>query len=157
MASANLRFLALRKRLAALLDTDAPAEDLLDRLLGELYRALPHYAVVGYLRADAGGLTVLAIRGADVAASAALASGAAWMAAEARAPIFIPDLTQDERARPLREAIVAELAIPALRDDELLGVLAVQSDRRGALGLGDRELLTWLAAQLSKRRELHGR
>lgn len=157
MASANLRFLALRKRLTALLDIDAPAEDLLDRLLSELYHALPHYAVVGYLRADAGRLTVLAIRGADAAAAAALASGAAWMAAEARAPMFIPDLGQDERARPLREGIIAELAIPALRDDELLGVLVVQSDRGGALGLGDRELLTWLAVQVSKRLELRGR
>ncbi|MDQ3901027.1 MAG: hypothetical protein M3319_11525, partial [Actinomycetota bacterium] len=49
------------------------------------------------------------------------------------------------------EDIAGDLAVPILHGSTVVGVIDVQSDRPGALGFGDRELLQWLAEQLGPR------
>lgn len=57
--------------------------------------------------------------------------GVIGAAATSRQPILVEDVTRDERyiSMPGLENIVAELALPILVDDELLGVLNVESQR----------------------------
>ena len=148
MPSANLRYLALRQRIAGLLTKEATSPLSLAALVRELYRGLPHYCVLGIFRVEGERLELVASHGADAGTVASTGAGLACVAAETRATVFVTDISRDERARPVYEGIAGELAVPILQGATVVGVIDVQSDRPGALGFGDRELLQWLAEQL---------
>ncbi len=148
MAGANLRYLALRRRIAGLLADEPHAGVTLVALVGELYRGLPHYRVIGFFRVVDDMLELVAGRGADLAAAA---GGLARAAQETASLVFVPDIRRDERARPADEGVVGEIAVPVLQLGEVVGVIDVQSDRLGSLGPGDRDLLQWLAGELGSR------
>ena len=151
MASPNLRYLALRQRLSGLLTEEAISPPSLAELVRELYRGLPHYRVLGIFTVEGERLELAAGRGADTEAMASTGAGLARVAAESRATVFVTDISRDDRARPVYEDIAGELAVPILHGATAVGVIDVQSDRPGALGFGDRELLQWLAEQLGPR------
>ncbi len=157
MASANLRYLALRRRLAGLLAEEVTPPISLVTLVRELYRGLPHYRVLGIFVVAGERLELTAGHGADAGAVAAMGSGLARVARESRVTIFVPDIGGDARARPVQAGIVGELAVPILHEGSTVGVIDVQSDRSGALGFGDRELLQWLAEQIGPRVRAAGR
>lgn len=150
MASTHLRYLALRRRIAGLL-ADDPSSDVLTTLVRELYRALPHYQVITIFKYAEDCLAVVAVRGIELEAAAQLAGGLARTAAENRAPLRIPDLSRDQRSRPAYTGIVAELVVPISYAGSVAGVIDVQSDRPGALGPGDQDLLHWLGGQIGER------
>jgi GAF domain-containing protein len=151
MASANLRYLALRQRIAGLLMGNVSPPVSLAALVRELYRGLPHYRAIGIFAVEGKQIELVAGHGADAGAVASAGTGLARVAAETGATVFVADVSRDERARPVYDGIVGELAVPILRGDTAVGVIDVQSDRPGALGFGDRELLQWLAEQLGPR------
>ena len=149
MASANLRYIALRSRLAALLEAEPGM--LLDSVVRELYRALPHYTAIVFFRVEQGGLAAIAAHGLDVSQAANMGEGLAAVAVSGGQVVFAPDLTHDRRARPLHEEMRGELAVPALHGGHATLVLDVQSRRAGGLTFYDRELLVWLAERLVER------
>lgn len=151
MASANLRYLALRQRIAGLLMEEVQLPVSLAALARELYRGLPHYRVLGIFTVEGKRLELAASHGADAGTVASAGTGLARVAAETRMTVFVSDISRDERARPVYDGIAGELAVPILHKETAAGVIDVQSDRPGALGFGDRELLQWLAEQLGPR------
>jgi GAF domain-containing protein len=73
------------------------------------------------------------------------------LAAVTRRPILSNDVTQDQRYlfRPSAEGIQSELAVPLLRNDQLLGVLDIQSPHLDAFSEQDVDALTTVADQLA--------
>ena len=148
MASANLRYLALRKRLAAVYDTGAAPTVILNSTLRELYRSLPHYSVIALFRVDGERLVRVGVQGAEVADAELMAAGLARVAMERQQPVLLADVTGDARVRPALPVVVGELVVPIVQDGRTVGVIDIQSERRNGLGQGDRELLQWLAVRL---------
>ena len=57
----------------------------------------------------------------------------------------VSDVRQDADYRVLDPATRSELAVPLVREDQIIGVLALESDRVGAFGEEDERVLTGLA------------
>ncbi|MBN1286592.1 MAG: SpoIIE family protein phosphatase [Anaerolineae bacterium] len=73
-----------------------------------------------------------------------------WAAGHAEV-VHVPDVTRDARFRALAGALdtCAEVALPLLIEDRVLGVLDVQADRVAAFGEDDLDVLKMLAGQLA--------
>ncbi len=77
--------------------------------------------------------------------------GAMGMAAQNRAPVEIPDV-RDQLENPLRELLLqagfrALLAVPLLREDEVVGALVIRRKKPGSFGKDTIELLQTFATQ----------
>jgi len=149
MASANLRYLAIQRRVAPLLVEAAPRATLVEKIVVELYRSLSHYSAIAYFQVEHDGLSLVAGRGLGEGEVDVLRAGLAAVVAREGQLLFVPDVARDPRVRPVREMVVGELLVPVVRDGAAIGVIDVQSERPNGLGLGDRELLSWLAAQMT--------
>ncbi len=149
MASANLRYLAIQRRLAPLLVEAVPRATLVEKIIGELYRSLSHYSAIAYFQVEDDGLSMAVGRGLGEGEVDVLRAGLVSVVAREGQLLFVPDVAREPRARPVREMVVGELLVPVVRDGAAIGVIDVQSERPNGLGLGDRELLSWLAAQLT--------
>ena len=149
--SANLRYLALRKRLAGLIAGTADAVPY-GRIVHELYRGLPHYTAIAVFAVAGEGLVLLAGRGVTDEQAQEMAEGLAAATVVNRVPLLIPDVSRDARVRSVSEEITAELVVPVLRDDVTAFVIDVQSERYATLGRADQELLGWLARELQQPR-----
>lgn len=144
---ANLRYIALRKRLGALLSASTeqvPYQQIID----ELYRGLPHYTAIAVFAVTAEGLMLQASHGVTDRQAGQMTEGLAAASVASKQPLLVPDLTNETRSRPISEAIIAELAVPMLRDDTPILVIDIQSDRYASLGRSDQELLLWLAHEM---------
>jgi GAF domain-containing protein len=77
--------------------------------------------------------------------------GVVGRAAASGEPVLATDVTQDPNwvPHPALPGTKGELAVPIRLQDEVLGVLDVQSDVAGALGEGDQVLLMGLAGQIA--------
>ncbi len=73
-----------------------------------------------------------------------------WVAREGK-PLLVPDVRQEPRYRPVPEIpdTFAELAVPLQVGGRVLGVIEVQSDRRGQLTEKEIPLLETLASQIA--------
>lgn len=149
MASANLRYFALRKRIDLLLAESPTAGTLPQRIVDELYRALPHYSLVALFRREGENLMLDVVRGLDPAQAQALSTGLATVVTSTRTSLLLTDIGRDQRARPAREDMIAELTVPVIRGEQVVHVFDIQSDRWGALGRADQELIEWLATRLA--------
>ncbi len=69
-----------------------------------------------------------------------------WVAQNGE-PLLIPDVSQDDRYVQLDAEIRSELAVPLKIDDQLIGVLNVDSIRLNAFGSEDLDFLTLLSQQ----------
>lgn len=143
---ANLRYIALRKRFAVIFSEAVTTP--YGRIIDELYRSLPHYTAIAIFAVTTEGLALQASHSITGEQARQMAAGLAAEAATSGKPLLVPDITRDTRARPLSDAIVAELAVPVLSNNVPVFVIDVQSDRYASLGRADQELLTWLAHAL---------
>lgn len=149
--SAHLRYLALRARLAPIVDEGVALQAVAERIVAELYRSLPHYTAVVVFSVEATGLRAIAARGVEPDQAGVMATGVAGVAARGTAPVFIADAASDPRVRPIHAGICTELAVPVPGAGGPGLVLDVQSDRPNSLGPSDRQLLGWLAVALQAR------
>lgn len=149
MAGANLRYFALRKRIEKLLKEPQTSAALAQRIVDELYRALPHYAVIALFRVEGDTLKAEARHGLDPPQAQTLATGVAATILSTNRSLLLIDLRRDQRARPARESIVAELVVPVIRHGQTVQVFDIQSDRWGVLGRADQELIEWIAMRLA--------
>ena len=72
-----------------------------------------------------------------------------WVAKEGKA-ILVPDVTKDGKYVNIDKDIRSELAVPLILEDEVIGVLNVDSRRISAFTHEDMELLSTLASQSAK-------
>lgn len=142
MASGNLRYLALRRRLEPLFGL--PVQLVID----ELYRALSHYSAIAAFRANRDELDLVAGRGLSARDAETMRRGLAQVVLREGQARFVPDIALDSRAQPVRDGVVGELAVPIRHHGATVGVLDVQSLQAGTLGIGDRDLLAWVADHL---------
>jgi phosphoserine phosphatase RsbU/P len=75
--------------------------------------------------------------------------GIVGAAAESRETVFVEDVSQDPRFLALAPGVVAELAIPLLHRDRLVGVLNIEGPQPGAFHPGARTALQVLASHLA--------
>ena len=71
-----------------------------------------------------------------------------WVAQTGK-PARIGKVSSDERYIPVRESVMSEMAVPLLVNEEVRGVLNVDSDRENAFSSEDEELLSQLAQHAS--------
>ena len=71
-----------------------------------------------------------------------------WVAKTGQ-PLRVPDVTADARYVSIRKDIRSELAVPLTLEDQLIGVLNVDSTRKNAFSPADEELLVALAHQIT--------
>ncbi|MCG6928028.1 MAG: GAF domain-containing protein [Acidobacteria bacterium] len=75
--------------------------------------------------------------------------GISGAAAVSREPVFVPDVSQDPRYVPVFPGVVAELAIPLVHQDHLVGVLNIEGPDAEAFNPGARTALRILAGHLA--------
>jgi len=72
-----------------------------------------------------------------------------WVAKEGK-PLLVPDVTKDRKYIKIDKDVKSELAVPLIIEDEVIGVVNVDSSRTDAFTLEDMELLSTLAGQSGK-------
>lgn len=72
-----------------------------------------------------------------------------WVAEEG-SPLLVPDVTKDRKYVKIDKDIKSELAVPLILEDEVIGVVNVDSNRASAFTHEDMELLSTLASQSAK-------
>jgi GAF domain-containing protein len=88
-------------------------------------------------------------RGCEPPTGLAPGEGTSGRAAEERRIVIVPDVREEPRSAPECAETRAEMAVPLLVGDELLGVLSVESARAAAFGERDVKVLTVLADQVA--------
>ena len=78
-----------------------------------------------------------------------LGEGIVGAAAEQREPVLVADVRQDARYLNSVDAVRAELAVPMITRQKLVGVIDVQSTREGAYAEYDRSMLRLIAARVA--------
>jgi sigma-B regulation protein RsbU (phosphoserine phosphatase) len=78
-----------------------------------------------------------------------IGEGISGAAAVSREPVFVPDVSKDPRYVPVFPGVVAELAIPLVHKDRLVGVLNIEGPDAGAFTPGARTALRILAGHLA--------
>jgi len=79
----------------------------------------------------------------------ALGEGITGAAAARREPVLVADVTKDERYLRSVDAVRAELAVPMIARQKLVGVLDVQSTHVGAYTEYDRSMLRLIASRVA--------
>jgi len=80
---------------------------------------------------------------------AGLGEGITGTAAATREPVLVADVRQDPRYLNSLDAVRAELAVPMITRQKLVGIIDVQSTRLGAYNEYDRAMLRLIAARVA--------
>jgi signal transduction histidine kinase len=72
-----------------------------------------------------------------------------WVALHGK-PLLVQDVSQDQRYLPIRKGVRSEMAVPLRVEGEVIGVLNLDSNRKGAFSQRDLELLMALANQSAR-------
>jgi phosphoserine phosphatase RsbU/P len=78
-----------------------------------------------------------------------LGRGVVGYAAQAKEAVLVPDVTKDSRYIALNPETRAELAVPLIYQDKVIGVLDLEHTRRGYFTEDHKKIMTTLAAQLA--------
>jgi L-methionine (R)-S-oxide reductase len=84
-----------------------------------------------------------------------LGRGICGAAAAEKATIIVDDVNADPRYLACSVDTKAEIVVPIMQNGDVLGEIDVDSDRKGAFGAADRELLEAVAALLAPRIAQH--
>jgi len=135
--------------IGSVLDPDA----LLPTIARQLRRVVDYKLLDIFLPEKDGSLTPAFVDGYPPETAAKLrirpGEGIVGAAARAREPIFVPDVSQDPRYLPLVPGVVAEMAIPLLNRDHLVGVLNIEGPDAAAFTPQARTALQVLARHLA--------
>lgn len=80
-----------------------------------------------------------------------LGNGICGAAATAKETIVVDDVNADPRYLACSIETQSEIVVPIMRGTQVLGEIDIDSDRRGAFGARDRELLERVAAALAQK------
>jgi phosphoserine phosphatase RsbU/P len=133
----------------AVLDPD----ELLSAIAKQLRRIVDYRILDIFLPGGDGDLVPAYVEGYDPAIAARFrvkgGEGIVGAAALLREPIFVPDVAKDPRYISLFPGVVAELAIPLITKDRLVGVLNVEGPDASAFSPDARTALQVLASHLA--------
>lgn len=131
----------------------APAPDsALKQVVRLLKDAVPNYTWVGIYLVDGNELVLGPFLGKPSPHTRIpLGSGICGAAAARKATIVVDDVNADPRYLACSLETQSEIVVPIMRDGEVFGEIDIDSDRRGAFGPRDRELLEPIAAMLADR------
>jgi sigma-B regulation protein RsbU (phosphoserine phosphatase) len=128
-------------------------EELLPTIARQLRRVVDYKLLDIFLPEKDGSLVPAFVDGYPPETAAKLrirpGEGIVGAAAEAREPVFVPDVSKDRRYLPLVPGVVAEMAIPLLNRDRLVGVLNIEGPDASAFTPGARTALQVLARHLA--------
>jgi len=142
------------RRLSTILDKD----ELVSEVVNQLQRTFDYYHVHIYLLDEerdelvlAGGTGEPAQMMLEQGHRIPLGRGLVGRAAESKLPVLVADVVQDPEwlPNPLLPDTAAEVAVPIVRGDRVLGVLDVQDDNVGRLTDDDVELLKAIVNQVA--------
>ena len=136
--------------ISAVLDPD----ELLPAIARQLRRIVDYRILDIFLPEADGTLLPAFVEGYDskeLASRLRLAPGQGIVGAAAaeRAPVFVPDVSADPRYIPLLDGVRAELAIPLVHRDRLIGVLNIEGPDPDAFTVEARTALGVLAGHLA--------
>ena len=132
-----------------LLVEQGPVPTALDAILGELEARMGFRFLSIYLT-DAKGLRLGAQRGyATLPEHVAAGTGVIGRVCRTRHPALIADVRSDPDYVPADPEIVGIIAVPLLGDEEMLGVLAIETAKPGGLTAGDLRVAVEVADRLS--------
>lgn len=117
-------------------------------------RRIADYQILEILLPDeSGSLLPAHVEGYDlqtaVRGRVKVGEGISGAAAVSREPVFVPDVSRDPRYVPVFPGVVAELAIPLLHQDHLVGVVNIEGPDADAFTPGARTALRILAGHLA--------
>jgi sigma-B regulation protein RsbU (phosphoserine phosphatase) len=117
-------------------------------------RRLVDYQILEIVRPDEeDGLVPAYVEGYDletaVRGRVKVGEGITGAAAVSREPVFVPDVTRDPRYVPVFPGVMAELAIPLVHKDRLVGVLNIEGPEKEEFTPGARTALRILAGHLA--------
>lgn len=147
------RTVEIGNKLTAILDSD----QLVAQMVAQIQDSFNYYHVHVYLLEESGEwLAMVAGSGEpgklmlDRGHRLRLDQGLVGQAARQKQPILIEDVLQEESwlPNPLLPETAAEIAVPIMLGDELLGVLDVQNDRKNSLSQTDVVTLQVLSNQM---------
>jgi GAF domain-containing protein len=111
---------------------------------------MPDYSWVGIYQLDGDELLLGPYRGKPSPHTRIpLNQGICGAAASSRDTIIVDDVDTDPRYLACSLETRSEIVVPIMRDDEVLGEIDIDSDKKAAFGPADRELLEAVAALLA--------
>jgi L-methionine (R)-S-oxide reductase len=143
---------AVLARIEAGTREETGTRQVLERAVAILKEAMPDYAWVGIYLLDGDELVLGPFLGKPSPHTRIpVGQGICGAAAATRATIIVDDVSADPRYLACSLETQSEIVVPILRGERVLGEIDIDSDRRGAFGPADRELLESVAALLAGR------
>ncbi len=139
--------------LVAEINTVLDPDTLLSTIAKQLRRIVDYRILDIFLPAGDGDLVPAHVEGYDPALASRLrirpGQGIVGSAAQTQKPVFVPDVSKDPRYISIFPGVVAELAIPLVNQDRLVGVLNVEGPDAEAFSPDARTALQVLAGHLA--------
>jgi GAF domain-containing protein len=129
----------------------APGQEAMARAV-ELLKRMPDYTWVGIYQLFGNELVLGPFAGKPSPHThIPLGRGICGAAAAEKATIIVDDVNADTRYLACSVDTQSEIVVPIMRDNEVLGEIDIDSDRKAAFGERDKRLLEAVAAALAKR------
>ncbi|MFC1544153.1 diguanylate cyclase [Gemmatimonadota bacterium] len=154
-ARAHLKELELLNQVTQAIGTIEDMQDLLDTIANKIHEVF-ETNVVGILLREPGGMRL------EVKAAAGdrhehvgdldlhLGKGITGAAAKEGKTVYVPDVTRDARYVPADPRIRSELAVPLTSEDEVIGILNLESMKVDAFPEEDRRVIEIVATQTAQ-------
>ena len=139
-------YAGLERQLAALLAGERDFMANAANTAALLYQALPEVNWAGFYRLVAGELVLGPFQGPPACVRIPLGRGVCGAAAVRRATVLVPDVHAFPDHIACATASNSEIVVPLIKDDRLLGVLDLDSPRRGRFDAADQPGLEKLMA-----------
>src|SRR3954469_23267351 len=124
----------------------------MERVVEILKREMPHYTWVGIYLLEGDELVLGPFVGKPSPHTRIpIGRGICGAAAQERQTIVVDDVNADARYLACSVETRSEIVVPIMRGGQVLGEIDIDSDRRAAFGLPDRQLLEAVAAILAEK------
>ena len=139
-------------RIAEIIDAEADATRAMKGVVGTLEAAIPDYSWVGIYLLHGTELVLGPFVGKPSPHThIPVGRGICGAAAAGKTTIIVDDVNADPRYLACSTETRSEIVVPIMLDGKVLGEIDIDSDRPGAFGAADRELLEAVAARLAPR------
>ena len=145
------RYATVRERVNDLVRSTESVQAILDGVCAILTETLPHHTWAGIYLVEGNDLVLAAWRGpaATEHVRIPIGEGICGYAAAHGESIIVPDVAQDPRYLQCFVETRAEIVVPILAGDRVLGEIDVDSNQLNAFGAADQEILEELADRLA--------
>jgi L-methionine (R)-S-oxide reductase len=147
-----VRYSETLERIRAVVERQEDGTGAMEAAIRVLKQDLTDYAWVGIYLLDGNELVLGPFLGKPSPHTRIpLGRGICGAAAAEKATIIVDDVNADPRYLACSVDTKAEIVVPIMQHGDVLGEIDVDSDRRGAFGAADRDLLEAVAALLASR------